>query len=71
MIVSSDTNVILQWLDYISEKLTTIKNIVIDDNTFVTALELQRRKDAGWQKFGRLPVDRQGWREEVSLWSEV
>lgn len=51
MYATSDTQVILKFLDYINNDRPEIKNIVIDDNTFLTALELQRRKDEGWDKF--------------------
>jgi hypothetical protein len=52
MIKSSDSKVIVKWLEHISKNMPHIKDIVIDDNTFVTALELQkRREEAGWNKF--------------------
>ena len=51
MLASSDSVVITKWLDYINTERPEIKDIIIDDNTFLTALELQRRKDESWDKF--------------------
>ena len=54
MIKSSHAGVILKWLDFIdkNESMQHIKNIIIDDNTFITALELQRRrKETSWDKY--------------------
>lgn len=51
MIKSSSAPAIIKWMLHISENLPHIKEIVIDDNTFVTSLELQRRKDESWSKY--------------------
>lgn len=51
MLASSDSVVITKWLDFINTERPEIKDIIIDDNTFLTALELQRRKDESWDKF--------------------
>lgn len=52
MIKTSHASVILKWLDFISTKMPHIKDVVIDDNTFVTSLELLRRsKETTWDKY--------------------
>lgn len=51
MVNTSNSQVIVKWLDYIDKNLPHIKDIVIDDNTFLTILELQRRKAEGWEKY--------------------
>lgn len=54
MVKTSQAGVILKWLDFIDKdaSMQHIKNIIIDDNTFVTALELQRRrKETSWEKY--------------------
>lgn len=51
MIKTSEAKVIVKWLEYIDKNMPHIREIVIDDNTFVTALELQRRKDESWSKY--------------------
>lgn len=52
MVKTTSSDVILQWLEIISSKLPKIKNIIIDDNTFLTSLELLKRSDeTSWNKF--------------------
>lgn len=51
MVATTDSRAIMKTLDYINNHMPHIKNIIIDDNTFITAMELQRRKDESWDKF--------------------
>ncbi len=51
MIKSSSAPEIIRWMKHISANVPHVKEIVIDDNTFVTSLELQRRKDESWSKY--------------------
>lgn len=51
LVTTSSAQVIIKWLDYIDKNMPHIKDIVIDDNTFLTILELQRRKNEGWEKY--------------------
>lgn len=52
VVKTSDTKVVIAWLDYINKSMPQIKDIVLDDSMFLTALELQRRSnESGWQKF--------------------
>ena len=48
MVATTDSKAIMKTLDYINGHMPHIKNIIIDDNTFITAMELQRRKDESW-----------------------
>lgn len=51
MYATSDSKIVEQFLDHINTKMPHITDIVIDDNTFLTALELHRRKSEGWDRF--------------------
>lgn len=52
LIVTSRCDVVLKWMEHIDKNMPEIKNIVIDDNTFVTSLELLRRsKETTWDKY--------------------
>lgn len=51
LVTTSNGQVVLKWLDYIDKNMLHIKDIVIDDNTFLTIMELQRRKNEGWEKY--------------------
>ena len=51
MYATSDSKVVEKFLDYINTDMLHIKNVIIDDNTFLTALELHRRKSEGWDRF--------------------
>lgn len=52
MLKTSSSQVILQWLDHINKNMPEITDIIIDDNTFVTSLELLRRaKETTWDKY--------------------
>src|SRR5690606_35368189 len=54
MIKTSQAGSVLRWLDFIDKdpSMQHIKNVVIDDNTFVTSLELLRRStDTTWEKY--------------------
>lgn len=45
VIISSSSKVICQWLKHINENMPEVTSIVVDDNTFLTAKELDRRRD--------------------------
>lgn len=51
MVKTSSAPKIIGWMKFINETMPHIKEIVIDDNTFITSLELQRRKDESWSKY--------------------
>ena len=52
MLKTSNPHTVLTWLDHIDKKLPHVTDIVIDDNTFITSLELLRRqKETSWDKF--------------------
>ena len=51
MIVTTDTQAVIMWLDYISKTMPHIKNICIDDDTYLTIMELQRRANESWSKY--------------------
>jgi hypothetical protein len=52
MFVTSSAQAILSYMDFVNTKMPHITNFVIDDNTFVTALELQKRSgETDWKKF--------------------
>lgn len=52
MISTTQSKIVFQWLDYINNNFLHIKDVVIDDNTFLTAMELQRRSgETDWKKF--------------------
>ena len=58
IIRTSSSKTITQWLKYISEKMPEIIVCVIDDNTFVMAKELDRRRDEkSYEKFGDIAHD--------------
>lgn len=52
MLTTNKHDTIIAWLKHISKNREEIHDIVIDDNTFVTSLELLRRgKETNWDKF--------------------
>lgn len=52
MLNSSQGTVVLQWLNYIDQKMPHIKNIVIDDNTHQSSMEYIRRiRETNWEKW--------------------
>lgn len=52
IIRSSSSKVIVQWLQFISKSMPQITVCIIDDNTFITAKELDRRREEkGYTKF--------------------
>lgn len=58
MILTSSSAVICQWLKVISERRPEITTVVVDDNTFVTAKELDRRRgEVGYTKFNDIAHD--------------
>ena len=57
-IITSSAKVIATWLQHISKSMPHIHTIVIDDSTFLSAKELDRRKDeVGYQKFNDIAHD--------------
>lgn len=58
VIQTSSAKVITQWLRHINEKMPHITVCVIDDSTFLSAKELDRRKDEnGYTKFNDIAHD--------------
>lgn len=52
LVKTSKAKVILTWLDHINKNMPEIKDIVLDDYTFVTAFELQGRSgEKDWKRF--------------------
>jgi hypothetical protein len=52
MINTSNSHVVMKWLDHISNKMPHIKNVVLDDNTHNSSMEYIRRiKETSWDKF--------------------
>jgi len=51
LVNTSSAQTIIKWLDYIDKNMPHIKDVVIDDNTYLTIMELQRRKNEGWEKY--------------------
>lgn len=45
MVSTSQSAAVLAWLHFINVKMPHIRDIVLDDNTFLTSFELLRRKD--------------------------
>lgn len=57
---SDDANKIVRMIHYISDKIPTIKNIIIDDYQYIMANEFMRRAtDKGFDKFTE--IGRHGW----------
>jgi hypothetical protein len=58
VIVTSSAKIITRWLNHISEKLPHVTICVIDDSTFLSAKELDRRRDeSGYVKFNDIAHD--------------
>lgn len=58
MVVTSSNKIICHWLKIISERRPEITTVVIDDNTFATAKELDRRRDEnGYAKYNDIAHD--------------
>lgn len=58
LIVTSSSKAIAQWLQHISKNMPHITTAVVDDNTFLAAKELDRRRDEnGYQKFNDIAHD--------------
>lgn len=58
LIRTSSSRAIVAWLKHISEKMPHITVAIVDDNTFVTAKELDRRRDEkSYEKFGDIAHD--------------
>ena len=55
---TSSAKLITQWLKHINDKMLNINTCVIDDSTFLSAKELDRRRDEnGYQKFNDIAHD--------------
>lgn len=58
LIRSSSSQAIVKWLKHISTNMLHVTVCVIDDNTFITAKELDRRRDeAGYRKYNDIAHD--------------
>jgi hypothetical protein len=58
VIVTSSAKVITQWLKFVNDKLPHVNVCVIDDSTFLSAKELDRRRDEnGYNKFNDVAHD--------------
>lgn len=58
LVITSSAKAITQWLKHISEKMPHITTVVIDDSTFLSAKELDRRREEnGYQKFNDIAHD--------------
>jgi len=58
LIVTSSSKAIAQWLVHISKNMPQVTTVMVDDNTFLAAKELDRRRDeAGYQKFNDIAHD--------------
>lgn len=52
MLLTTNGTVVIQWLNFISQKMPHITNIVIDDNTHQSSMEyIKRIRETGWEKF--------------------
>lgn len=52
MVKTTSGPAVMQWLQFIDQKMPHIKNIIIDDNTHQSSMEYIRRiKESGWEKF--------------------
>jgi len=58
IVITSSAKTIGHWLQHVSNKMPHIKTCVIDDSTFLSAKELDRRKDEiGYVKFNDIAHD--------------
>lgn len=58
MIVTTNAQVVIQWLKFISEKMPHITTIVIDDNTQQSVMEYMRRiKETTWDKWNDIAAN--------------
>ena len=58
MLRTSNSIVVLQWMDFINNKMPHIKNMVIDDNTHQSAMEYIRRiRETTWDKFNDIAAN--------------
>jgi hypothetical protein len=52
MVKTTNATAVIQWLNFISQKMPHIKTIIIDDNTHQSSMEFIRRiKEKDWEKF--------------------
>lgn len=52
LIITSSSKAICQWIKHVDNNMPEITSLVVDDNTFVTAKELDRRRDEkSFEKF--------------------
>jgi hypothetical protein len=58
MIKTTSSVAVLQWMDFISQKMPHIKHLVIDDNTHQSSMEFLRRiKENSWDKFNDIAAN--------------
>jgi hypothetical protein len=58
LILTSSSKAIAQWLQHINKNLPNVTTVVVDDSTFLSAKELDRRRDEnGYQKFNDIAHD--------------
>jgi septin family protein len=52
VIKSSNSQIVLKWLDHIDKNMPHVKNVVLEDNTHNSSMEYIRRiKETSWDKF--------------------
>lgn len=58
MVKTTSSAVAIEWLKHINKNMPDIKNIVIDDNTFLTSMELLRRSgEVNWEKYNDIATN--------------
>lgn len=58
MVKTTSSVAVLQWMDFISQKMPHIKYLVIDDNTHLSSMEFLRRiKENSWDKFNDIAAN--------------
>jgi energy-coupling factor transporter ATP-binding protein EcfA2 len=58
VIVTTSATVVLQWMNFISQKMPHIKNIIIDDNTQQSSMEYLRRiSESTWDKWNDIAAN--------------
>jgi RNase adaptor protein for sRNA GlmZ degradation len=52
MVKTTSAAAVIQWLNFINQKMPHIKNVIIDDNTHQSSMEFIRRiNESSWNKF--------------------
>jgi energy-coupling factor transporter ATP-binding protein EcfA2 len=58
LILTSSSKAIAQWLQHINKNMLHVTTVVVDDNTFLSSKELDRRRDeTGFVKFNDIAHD--------------